>query len=73
MYDVHITVGLRVDQILPAVNYAFPQKNSSHFACALCVGHIHIRCWYRTSQIFSKNPQLNKIVLKRVEENAKTK
>ena len=44
----------------------------SHFAHALCATHIHIRCQYQTSQIFFKPSQLNKIVLKQVEENAKT-
>ena len=49
---------LMSDQILPPVNYVFPQKTqSSCFARALCAAHIHIRCQYRTSQIFS-NPSI---------------
>ena len=72
MQDVHITVGLCVDQISPAVNYAFPQKiQLSLFAGMLCAAHIHIRCQYRTSDCFLKPSQFHKIVLKRVEENAK--
>ena len=61
-------------QILRAVNYAFPQKTQlSPFAPAPCAAHIHNQCQYRTSQIFQNPSQLNKIVLKQVEENAKTK
>ena len=60
-----------VDQILPAVIYAFPQKKTQ---VILHVRFVHIRCQYRTSQIFFQKPsQINKIVLKQVEENAKTK
>ena len=41
----------------------------SFFARALCAANIHIRCQYRTSQIFFQKPsQLNKIALKQVEE-----
>ena len=53
---MYIIIGLCVDQILLAVNYAFPQKTKlSCLACALCVAHIHIRCQYWNSQIFFKN------------------
>ena len=55
MQDVHLNVGLCVDQILPAVNYVFQLKSLlTSFACALCAVHIHILCQYLTSQILSK-------------------
>ena len=50
------------------------KKNQlSRSACALCAAHIHIRCQYRTSQIFKKNRHNSIKLLKQVEENAKTK
>ena len=60
-----------VDQILHAVNCAFPQKNSSHFALALCPYPVSVSDF--TDFFFQKPSQINKIVLKQVEENAKTK
>ena len=64
MQDIHIIVGLCVDQILPAVKYAFQQKTQlSRFARALCAAHIHIRCQYRTSQIFFFKNRHNSIIL----------
>ena len=53
MLDVHIIVGLCVDQLLPSVNYAFPQTTHLRsFARELCAAHIHIWCQYWTSQMF---------------------
>ena len=64
MQDIHIIVGLCVDQILPAVKYAFQQKTQlSRFARALCATHIHIRCQYRTSQIFFFKNRHSSIIL----------
>ena len=70
----YIIAGLCVDQIFPAVNYAFPrEKKSSRFARALCVVNIHIGVSIGLQRFFQKLSQLNKIVLKQVEEHAKTK
>ena len=73
-----------VDSVTHEINENWcPTKNSgftvcvpvSRFARALCAAHIHILCQCRTSQIFffQKSSHLNTIVLKQVEENAKTK
>ena len=69
-----VRMELCVDQILPAVNYAFPQKTQlSRFAHAL-LRHISISgVSIGLHNFFQKPSQLNKIVLKQVEENAKTK
>ena len=42
MQDVHIIVGLCVDQILPAVNYAFPQKKTQVVLRVRFVRHMSI-------------------------------
>ena len=75
MSDVHIIVGLCVDQILHAVKYAFLQKKKTQVV-------LHVRFVWHISisgvsiglyRFFQKPSQLNKIVLNQVEENAKTK
>ena len=70
-----IIVGLCADQILPAVNYAFPQKNSIKLfcTCALFGTYPYPMSITEFTFFFLKLSQPNKIVLKQVEENANTK
>ena len=73
MYDVHIIVGLRVDQILPAKTMHSRKKLKSFCMCALYWTYPYPVSVSDFTDFFPKNHQLNKIVLKQVEENAKTK
>ena len=65
MKDLHIIVGLCIDQILPVVNYAFPRKSEVERSVRqLSISGVSTSL----RRFFQKPSQLNKIVLKQVEE-----